>query len=185
MRDRAPVRATGTEVLSRALLVLNAGSSSIKFSVFEVGERSATLAPLYRGEVDGLGARPHFVARDRTGARLADDALAAGTTHDDGLGAILAWIEARTAKAAVIAAGHRVVHGGVRYSSPVRITPEVMRELEALVPLAPLHQPHNLEPIKALAKLRPALPQVACFDTAFHATQPAVAQAFAPPAGPR
>ena len=167
--------------MSRALLVLNAGSSSIKFSVFEVGERSAALALLYRGEVDGLGARPHFVARDGAGARLADDTLAAGATHDDGLGAILAWIEARTAKAAVIAAGHRVVHGGVRYSSPVRITPEVMRELEALVPLAPLHQPHNLEPIKALAKLRPALPQVACFDTAFHATQPAVAQAFALP----
>jgi acetate kinase len=166
--------------LSRVLLVLNAGSSSIKFSVFEVGERSA-LALLYRGEVDGLGARPRFAARDGASARLADDALAAGATHDDGLGAILAWIEAHTAKAAVIAAGHRVVHGGVRYASPVRVTPEVMQELEKLVPLAPLHQPHNLEPIKALAKRRPSLPQVACFDTAFHTTQSPVAQAFALP----
>jgi acetate kinase len=166
--------------LSQVLLVLNAGSSSIKFSVFEVGERSA-LALLYRGEVDGLGARPRFAARDGAGARLADEPLAAGATHDDGLGAILAWIEARTAKAAVIAAGHRVVHGGVRYASPVRVTPEVMQELEKLVPLAPLHQPHNLEPIKALARRRPALPQVACFDTAFHTTQSPVAQAFALP----
>jgi acetate kinase len=166
--------------LTRVLLVLNAGSSSIKFSVFDVGERSA-LALLYRGEVDGLGARPRFTVRDGAGARLGDEPLAAGATHDDGLGAILAWIEARTAKAAVIAAGHRVVHGGVRYASPVRVTPEVMQELEKLVPLAPLHQPHNLEPIKALAKRRPALPQVACFDTAFHTTQPPVAQAFALP----
>ena len=167
--------------MTRVLLVLNAGSSSIKFSVFEVGERPAAPALRVRGEVDGLGARPHFVAKDQAGARLADDGLAAGATHDDALATILAWIEARTAGAEVIAAGHRVVHGGVRYASPVRVTPEVMQELEALVPLAPLHQPHNLEAIKALAKRRPALPQVACFDTAFHTTQPAVAQAFALP----
>ena len=181
VRDRAPVRTAGPEALSRVLLVLNAGSSSIKFSVYEVGEQSAALAPLFRGEVDGLGARPRFVARDQAGTGLADEALASSATHDDGLGAILSWIEAGTANAAMIAAGHRVVHGGVRYASPVRITPDVMRELEALVPLAPLHQPHNLEPIKALAKRRPALPQIACFDTAFHTTQPAVARAFALP----
>jgi acetate kinase len=167
--------------LSRILLVLNAGSSSIKFSVYEVAERASALAPLFRGEVDGLGARPRFVARDQACARLADEALSAGATHDDALGTMLAWIEARTAGAEVIAAGHRVVHGGVRHASPVRVTPEVMRELEALIPLAPLHQPHNLEAIKALAKQRPALIQVACFDTAFHTIQPAVAQAFALP----
>jgi acetate kinase len=167
--------------LTRVLLVLNAGSSSIKFSVYEVGEPSGTPALLVRGEVDGLGARPRFVAQDQAGARLADDQLATGAAHDDALGTILAWIEARTAGAEVIAAGHRVVHGGVRYASPVRVTPEVMRELEALVPLAPLHQPHNLEAIKALAKRRPSLRQVACFDTAFHTTQSAVAQAFALP----
>jgi acetate kinase len=167
--------------LSRVLLVLNAGSSSIKFSVFEVGERPAAPALLVRGEVDGLAARPRFVAQDKAGARVADDQLAAGAAHDDALGTMLAWIEARTAGAEVIAAGHRVVHGGVRYASPVRVTPEVMQELEALVPLAPLHQPHNLEAIKALAKRRPALPQVACFDTAFHTTQPALAQAIALP----
>jgi acetate kinase len=167
--------------LSRILLVLNAGSSSIKFSVYEVAEPATALAPLFRGEVDGLGTRPRFVARDKAGAGLADEAPSAGATHDDGLDTLLAWIEARTSNAAMIAAGHRVVHGGVHYTSPVRVTPKVMRELEALVPLAPLHQPHNLKAIKALAKRRPALPQVACFDTAFHTTQPAVAQAFALP----
>jgi acetate kinase len=166
--------------LSRLLLVLNAGSSSIKFSVYEVGETAAALTVLYRGEVDGLGARVRFVARDQTGAGVADEALS-GATHEDGLAAILGWIEARTSNATMVAAGHRVVHGGTRYTSPVRVTPEVMRELEALIPLAPLHQPHNLKAIEALARRRPALQQVACFDTAFHATQPAVAQAFALP----
>jgi len=119
----------GVDVSSRLLLVLNAGSSSIKFSVYEVGESAAAPASLYRGEVDGLGARPRFVARDQRGARLADETLS-GAAHDDGLAAILAWIEARTSNATVVAAGHRVVHGGVRYTRPVRVTPEVMRELK-------------------------------------------------------
>jgi len=167
--------------LSVMLLVINAGSSSIKFSVFEVGERAPTLARRYRGEVDGLGVRPRFVARDAAGAPLADETMAATARHDDALGASLSWIEARTAETSVVAAGHRVVHGGVQHAEPVRVTPDVLQELEALVPLAPLHQPHNLAPIKALAKLRPDLPQVACFDTAFHTTQPPVAQAFALP----
>jgi len=167
--------------LSRVLLVINAGSSSIKFSVFSVDGGAAALAPLYRGEADGLGARPHFVAHDTTGGRLADEAMNPSASHDDALGAILAWIEARTAGAAVVAAGHRVVHGGTRYAAPVRVTPAMLEELEALVPLAPLHQPHNLAPIRSLAKLRPDLPQVACFDTAFHTTQASVAQAFALP----
>jgi acetate kinase len=167
--------------LSRVLLVLNAGSSSIKFSVYEVGAPADALAPVYRGEVDGLGAHPRFVARDGAGARLADEQLADGASHDDALGPILAGIEARTANAEIIAAGHRVVHGGVRYASPARVTPEVMRELEALVPLAPLHQPHNLAAIRALTTRRPGMPQVACFDTAFHTTQTPVAQAFALP----
>src|SRR5262249_32519346 len=142
---RAPVRAAGTEVLKGVLLVLNAGSSSIKFSVFEVAEHAAAPALRMGGEVDGLGAPPRFVAHGPAGARLADDQLAAGAAHDDALGTIIAWIDAHTAGAEMIAAGHRVVHGGLRYASPVRITPEVMRELEALIPLAPLHQPHNLE----------------------------------------
>ena len=170
--------------MSRVLLVVNAGSSSIKFSVFGVGPGPSLLERVYLGEVDGIGAHPRFVARDATGTRLVDQAAGAargGYTHDDALGSILAWIDERTAGSTVVGAGHRVVHGAVRHTTPVRITPDVMQALERLVPLAPLHQPHNLAPIRALAKLRPELPQVACFDTAFHTTQPPVAQAFALP----
>ena len=168
--------------MSRMLLVVNAGSSSIKFSVFEVGD-SSSLTRAFAGEIDGIGVRPRFVAKDAAGTRLVDERVAdaAGYGHDEALATILAWIDDRTAGSAVAAAGHRVVHGGVRYTAPVQLTAEVLEWLEALVPLAPLHQPHNLAPIKALARLRPALPQVACFDTAFHTTQPAVAQAFALP----
>jgi acetate kinase len=167
--------------LTRVLLVINAGSSSIKFSVFEVARGAEGLAALYRGEIDGLGARPRFVAKDATGGRLTDETLEAGARHDQSLERILDWIEARTAGATLVAVGHRVVHGGVRYTAPVRVTPAVLPELEALVPLAPLHQPHNLAPIKSFAAHRPQVPQIACFDTAFHTTQPEVAQAFALP----
>jgi acetate kinase len=166
--------------LSRIVLVLNAGSSSIKFSVFDIAE-AGSLASLYRGEVDGVGARPRFVAADAAGVRLADEKLHASSGHDEALDIILDWIEARTGGATFIAVGHRVVHGGVRYTAPIRVTPDVLRELEALVPLAPLHQPHNLAPIKSLVKLRPGVPQIACFDTAFHTTQSDVAQTFALP----
>jgi acetate kinase len=167
--------------LTQALLVINAGSSSIKFSVYAVGSGAPPLDLRYRGEVDGLGARPRFVARGAGGEELAAEALGAGASHDDALRTIFDWIEARTAGTEIVAAGHRVVHGGVRYAAPIILTPEVLRELEALVPLAPLHQPHNLAPIRSLAKLRPELRQVACFDTAFHTTQAAVAQTLALP----
>jgi acetate kinase len=168
--------------LSDFLLIVNAGSSSIKFSVYEVSSGGPSLALRYRGQVDGLGASPRFTARGADGDDAAPtEALRPGATHDDALEKIFEWIEARTTGAEVIAAGHRVVHGGVRYSAPVVLTPEVLRELEALVPLAPLHQPHNLTPIRSLAKLKPGLRQVACFDTAFHTTQSAVAQTFALP----
>jgi acetate kinase len=167
--------------LSRALLVVNAGSSSVKFSVFAIGTGVARLASLYRGEVQGLGARPHFVARDANDARVVDQAMGPATSHDDALGAILEWIETRATGTEVLAAGHRVVHGGVQYTSPVRVTPSVLQELEALVPLAPLHQPHNLAPILSLMRRKSDLPQIACFDTAFHRTQTDVARAFALP----
>jgi len=168
--------------LSEALLVINAGSSSIKFSVYAVEGRGPTALTLrYRGQVDGLGARPRFTARDASGGELPAQELGADASHDDALRAILEWIETRTAGTEIVAAGHRIVHGGVRYSAPVLLTQEVLAELDALVPLAPLHQPHNLAPIRSLARLKPALPQVACFDTAFHTTQAAVAKAFALP----
>ena len=169
------------EGLSRALLVVNAGSSSVKFSVFAIGTGDTRLAPLSRGEVHGLGAHPHFVARDANDARVVDQAMGPSATHDDALGAIFEWIETRAMGTEVLAAGHRVVHGGVQYTSPVRVTPGVLQELEALVPLAPLHQPHNLAPIRSLMRRKPDLPQIACFDTAFHRTQTDVARAFALP----
>jgi acetate kinase len=165
--------------LTGVLLVINAGSSSIKFSVYAVGSGAAPMALQYRGEVDGLGARPRFVARGASGEALSAEALGAGASHDDALRKILDWIETRTTGTEVVAAGHRVVHGGVRYTAPVALTPEVLSQLDALVPLAPLHQPHNLAPIRSLARLKPALPQVACFDTAFHTSQAPVAQTFA------
>jgi acetate kinase len=119
--------------------------------------------------------------RGANGESLATDALPGDTHHDTALRTILDWIEARAGGAGIVAAGHRVVHGGTRYMAPIGITADVLRELEALVPLAPLHQPHNLAPIRALSELKPTLCQVACFDTAFHTTQPAVAQTFALP----
>ncbi len=169
--------------MRRVLLVLNAGSSSIKFSVFEVGA-GESLRLACRGELDGIGARPRFVATDAAGALLAREDVTVpwgAVGHEEALAKLLDWIEARTAGAEVVAAGHRVVHGGARYLAPVRVDGETLEALAALAPLAPLHQPHNLAAIEALAKLRPDLPQVACFDTSFHTTQLAVAQAFALP----
>lgn len=169
--------------MTRVLLVLNAGSSSIKFSAFELGG-AAPLTRTWSGEVDGIGERARFVAKNGAGRVLVDEypeGSVGGYGHDDALAAILAWIDGHTVGAAIAAAGHRVVHGGVRYTAPVRLTPDVLDWLETLVPLAPLHQPHNLAAIRALAKLQPEVPQVACFDTAFHTTQPPVAQAFALP----
>ena len=167
--------------MTRLLLVVNAGSSSIKFSVYDVAHGPTPLTVRYRGEVDGLGARPRFAVYGANGELLAVEALSGDTRHDGALRTILDWVEARAAGAELVAAGHRVVHGGTRYAAPVAITPDVLRELDALVPLAPLHQPHNLAPIRALSMLKPTLCQVACFDTAFHTTQPAVAQTFALP----
>ena len=133
------------------------------------------------GECEGIGHRVHFTAKDRAGASLVDEYLAEGTTHEDALAALLRWLEGHFQDHRLIAAGHRVVHGGSLYTAPVRIDASVTAELRRLIPLAPLHQPHNLAAIAALAKLHPALPQVACFDTAFHHTQSEVATEFALP----
>jgi acetate kinase len=157
-------------------LVLNAGSSSLKFSVFQ---RSAPgpWALAARGQIEGIGTAPRFSARDAEGAVLARDALPA--TVGDGssaLEALAGWLRARYAGARVLGVGHRVVHGGPAYATPVVVTPEVVADLQALVPLAPLHQPYNLAAIEAVAARLPGVPQVACFDTSFHRGQPAVAE---------
>jgi acetate kinase len=169
--------------VTRAILVLNAGSSSIKFSVF--GTEEDRLSPLYGGEIEGIGVRPHFVVRDASGQSVADthptQEQGRQLGHHDLLVTALEWLDRHAEGMIVAAAGHRVVHGGERFAAPVLVNQEVLQALQALVPLAPLHQPHNLDAIRALAHVKPGIPQVACFDTAFHRTQPAVAQAFALP----
>ena len=120
-------------------------------------------------------------ASSTTGASLVEHDLIEGATYEDALAALLRWLETRFRDQRLIAAGHRVVHGGSLYTAPVRIDASVIAELRRLIPLAPLHQPHHLAAIAALSKLYPALPQIACFDTAFHHTQPEVAAAFALP----
>lgn len=167
--------------MSDALIVLNAGSSSLKFSLFEGHTQPNRQSLICNGEFDGIGHQIHFVATDNAGTSLADEYLIEGTTHDDALAALLSWVECQYQNHRLVGAGHRVVHGGSLYTAPVRIDATVIDELRRLVPLAPLHQPHNLAAIASLSKLHPNLPQIACFDTAFHHTQPAIATAFALP----
>ncbi|KVF54140.1 acetate kinase [Burkholderia cepacia] len=168
--------------MADVILVLNAGSSSIKFSAFDV--HGDTLGLIVHGQVEGLyTATAHFSAVDRHAERH-ERQWDGGDTfgHQEGLEQIAAFLGAHQEGHRLAAVGHRVVHGGQRFSGPVRVTPEIVAELEKLTPLAPLHQPHNLTPIRILETMRPGVEQVACFDTAFHCTQPAVTQAFALPA---
>lgn len=167
--------------MAEAIAVLNAGSSSLKFSLYEL--RSGDLVTVVAGQAEGLLGSPHFIARDAAGAIVDEHAWDAGVKlgHEGALDYLIALLQSRFAGFTLAAAGHRVVHGGANHTSPVRIDPAVLASLERLVPLAPLHQPHNLAPIRLLAERIPGLPQVACFDTAFHRHQPALAQAYALP----
>jgi acetate kinase len=167
--------------MSDAILVLNAGSSSIKFSLFEGHAWPSPEGLICDGEFDGIGHRGHFVAKDRAGEALTDQDMQQAASHEDALAPLLKWVGSQFPNNRLIAAGHRVVHGGSIYTEPVRIDASVIGELRRLIPLAPLHQPHNLAAIDAVAKLHPDLPQVACFDTAFHHTEPDIATAFALP----
>jgi len=167
--------------LSDTVLVLNAGSSSIKFALFPADRQPARHDLVCEGAYEGLGHQVHFTAKDGAANRLIDEQLPETTTHEDVVAALLGWLDARFPDRELAAAGHRVVHGGTRYAGPVRIDADVIAELTRLVPLAPLHQPHPLNAIAALAKLHPALPQVACFDTSFHRSQPELATRYALP----
>ncbi|MCY1015869.1 acetate/propionate family kinase [Pyxidicoccus sp. MSG2] len=163
-----------------ALLVLNAGSSSLKFSVFLEEE---PLRLLLRGEFEELSTHPRFVAHAE-GAVIGEKDWAAGTRlgYEGATDFLFTWGRGGVLGGHRIAAvGHRVVHGGMRFSGPALIDAATLEELEALIPLAPLHQPHCVEAIRAVMRTAPWVPQVACFDTAFHRTQPPVAQAFALP----
>lgn len=164
-----------------ALLILNAGSSSLKFSVF----RDTDPPELFlHGQLESLLTQPKFTAHDAAGKLVDEHSWPANSalSHTEAIEYLFAWGRGgRLGELKLSAAGHRVVHGGVKFTGPVLIDDNVIRELEELVPLAPLHQPHNLAAIRAVANYAPALPQVACFDTSFHRTQPRVAQQFAIP----
>lgn len=164
------------------LLVLNAGSSSLKFCLYGALP-GGTWQMEVRGQVEGIGTAPRFKVRDAAGGTLVDETLAQ-TVGDDraALAVLTGWLQGAHAGARILGVGHRVVHGGARYATPVVVTAEVMAGLRTLVPLAPLHQPCNLAAIDAIAATMPGVPQVACFDTSFHRGQPAVAQLLPLPA---
>jgi acetate kinase len=157
-------------------LVLNSGSSSLKYAVFRTGGGSDW--PLVaRGNVEGIGTSPKMSARDGAGSPLKTPALPAGVRDASAaLEHVFAWLRSNFGQGRIIGVGHRVVHGGPRYSGPALVTAEVLTELRRLVPYAPLHQPYNLAAIEAVAQHRPDVPQVACFDTSFHRTLPALAK---------
>ena len=164
-----------------AIAVLNAGSSSIKFSLFALSGDEFSLAAC--GQVEGLHTAPRFVAKGASGETVATHAWAEGTPigHDVAIEHIVAFLRDHMGELSLKAMGHRVVHGGLKYAQPMRVNADVLRDLEQFIPLAPLHQPHNLTPIRLMLERRPDLPQVACFDTAFHRAQPELAQMFALP----
>src|SRR5262245_38037449 len=176
-----PQRPTSMGTADDAILVLNAGSSSIKLAVF--AERSGKLALEVRGQVEGLYTAPRFTAHDPTGRVVAEKSW--GRTplgHDGGVEYLGDFLQHDLAGRRLLGVGHRVVHGGLEHTAPVRVKAKTLEALERLVPLAPLHQPHNLSPIARLLERSPELPQVACFDTSFHRTNPDLAQRFALPA---
>jgi acetate kinase len=163
------------------ILCLNAGSSSLKFALFE-SVTPGEPQPLASGKIENIGLAPHLIAHDAQGHVFAEQRWAStdGATHESLLAGLLDRLEAQVGTA-LVAVGHRVVHGGRDFSAPVLVDEDVLERLDALCPLAPLHQPHNLAAIHALAAARPGLPQVACFDTAFHHGQPDLATRFALP----
>ena len=167
--------------MSDAILVVNAGSSSIKFSVFL--ERGDALDLLLGGQIEGLYTTPRFKVRDAAGAVVGERQWAEGEVigHDGAITFLAGFLREQLGEHRLAAVGHRVVHGGLDYAAPVRLTAEIVGHLEQFIPLAPLHQPHNLKPIRLLLANQPQLLQVACFDTAFHRRQPEVAQVFALP----
>lgn len=164
--------------MADALLVLNAGSSSLKFSLFD----DRTLDLRLHGEIEGVGGTAHFFARDSRETMLGEKRWDAPLGHPEALEFLLDFLPSAAAYDRLAAVGHRVVHGGSGFAGPVLVNVEILAELEKLVPLAPLHQPHCLAAMRSVAKLDASLRQVACFDTSFHRSQPPVAQAFALPA---
>lgn len=167
------------------ILVINSGSSSLKFAVFRASANTdlAGLIPLYRGHFSGLDAQSHIRIENQAGENVYDSAQPdTRLAHQQALTILLKWLDAQSDTDEIAAIGHRIVHGGRHYQAPVRLDQPTLQALKALIPLAPLHQPHGLAPVELLSQLRPQAIQVACFDTSFHAHQPDVARNFALPA---
>jgi acetate kinase len=168
--------------MNKFLVVINTGSSSIKFAIYRL-DSSFTLVLEANGQIDGIGNQPNFTVKNAGGGVLVACMPTSNEAggHKATISIIYTWLLEYIAEGELLAVGHRVVHGGQHYSAPVLIDANVLNDLESLIPLAPLHQPHNLAAIRAFQEIMPTLPQVACFDTAFHRTQPDVAQRFALP----
>jgi acetate kinase len=167
----------------KSILVLNAGSSSLKFAVFPF-EPALAEKPALSGQIEGIGAKPKLSAKDTKGNKHAEEMAISGDQseqHRESLNFLFHWLERHAPELQISAAGHRVVHGGELYSAPVKVDSKLIAELDSMIPLAPLHQPHNVRAIKTVVTLMPEVPQVACFDTAFHRTQPAIAQMYGLP----
>lgn len=157
-------------------LVFNAGSSSLKFCVYQCSEAGEWHIES-RGQIEGIGNAPRLSVKDGRGGILAHHPLDHNVSDiHAALDSLAAWLRSRYTDAQILAIGHRVVHGGARFTGPTVITPQVLDELRTLIPLAPLHQPYNLAAIEAVFERLPHVPQVACFDTSFHRGQPAVAE---------
>jgi acetate kinase len=168
--------------MSEAIIVFNAGSTSVKFGAYEVAGKG-TLTPISHGEVSDMQTDPQFIAKNSAGEPL--DAHEFGKGHEidhrTALHFVVTWLEKSTASMKVVAAGHRVVLGGTRFEAPVLIDADVLVYLDSLVVMEPSHQPYNVRGARALAEAFPGLPQVACFDSSFHRTMPEVAQIYALP----
>jgi len=165
--------------VTKSIAVINAGSSSIKFAIYEAGENERCL---FHGQVEGIGVKPHLKVSDAAGAAIEERSFDPhGFDHGAATREIIELARRLLVEGSVVGVGHRVVHGGLKYASPVRVSETMLDDLAELTPLAPLHEPHNLAPMRAIMKAAPEIPQIACFDTAFHRSQSNLAQAFALP----
>jgi acetate kinase len=169
-------------VNSGSILVVNAGSSSLKFSLFRAGAADV-LQQEVRGQIDGVGSRPRLVVKDHSGSTLVERDFAVAEVREvkDAIALVGTWLREQFEGESLLAVGHRVVHGGTEFSRPMLVNATVFSALEKLIPLAPLHQPHNLAAIQAVRETQPEIPQVACFDTAFHRSHPQLADIYALP----
>lgn len=166
-------------MMRQSILALNAGSSSIKFALYDLVSSQA-LQLVSRGTLD-LGDIPTLRAKAADGTVQCDRQLATDRPRDAAIGEMLNWVQGEIGERNLLCAGHRIVHGGSEFIEPVRLTPDIIDAIDRLTPLVPLHQPRSLAPVRAIAALQPDLPQVGCFDTAFHQTIDPLVRRFALP----